>query len=189
MNQDNHPNQLFVPASQRDHYQGILNAPVVLVEYGNYQCPQCGEVHRLIQAIQQHFDSVLPEENWVCVVFRHFTQNSIYPQAQKAAEVAEAAAAQGQFWQMHELLFTHQQALENGYLVEYADSLGLDISQLLQDISKQVHTARINEDIATGHQSGVTAAPALFINGIRYTDRWNIEQLMAAITTANPEVF
>ena len=186
MNQDNHLDQLSVPASQRDHYQGILNAPVVLVEYGNYQCPQCGEMHRLIQAIQQHFDAVLPEENWVCVVFRHFTQNSIYPQAQRAAEVAEAAAAQGQFWQMHELLFTHQQALENGYLVEYADSLGLDIPQLLQDISQQVHTVRINEDIASGHRSGVTAAPALFINGIRYTDRWNIEQLMATIATASP---
>lgn len=187
MNQDNHPDQLFasgqlfVPPSQRDHYQGILDAPVVLVQYGNYQCPQCGELHRLIQAIQQHFDSVLPEEDWVCVVFRHFIQNPIYPQAQKAAEVAEAAAAQGQFWQMHKLLFAHQQALENGCLVEYAVSLGLDISQFLQDIFKQVYVDRINQDLESGLNSGVTAAPALFINGTRYTDRWNLEQLMAAV--------
>lgn len=86
---------------------------------------------------------------------------------------------------MHELLFTHQKDLGNGYLVEYADVLGLDISQLLQDISKGVHLERIHQDIESGYQSGVTAAPALFINGIRYSDRWNIEQLKAAITTAS----
>ncbi len=87
---------------------------------------------------------------------------------------------------MELILFTHQQALENGFLVEYADNLGLDISQFRQDISKQAHIDRINQDIESGHQSGVPAAPALFINGIRYTDRWNIEQLMAAIATASP---
>lgn len=185
MNQDSNPNQLFVPPSQRDHYQGILSAPIVLVEYGNYQSPQCGEVHRLIQAIQQHFDSVFREENRVCVVFRHFIQNSIYPQAHKAAEVAEAAAAQGQFWQMHEMLFTHQHALDNGYLVEYANRLGLDISQFLQDLSKRMHVDRINEDIESGHHSGVITAPALFINGIRYGGRWSLEQLIATIVTAS----
>lgn len=185
MNQDSNPDRLFVPASQRDRYQGILNAPVVLVEYGNYQCPQCKELHQLIQAIQQHFDSVLPDQNWVCVVFRHFIQNSIYPQAQKAAQAAEAAAAQGQFWQMHDMLFTHQQELGNGYLVEYANNLGLDIPQFLRDISRQVHICHINADIEGGLQSGVEAAPALFINGIRYPDRWTIEQIMAAIVAAS----
>ena len=189
MNQDSYSNQLFVPPSQRDRYQGILNASVVLVEYGNYQCPQCGELHRLIQRIQQHFASVFPGENRICVVFRHFIENTLHPQAQKAAEVVEAAAAQSQFWQMHDLLFTHQQALGNGFLVEYADSLGLDISQFLQDISKQVHIDRINQDIKSGYQSGVTVAPALFINGIRYTERWNIERIMAAILAANDSGF
>jgi protein-disulfide isomerase len=86
---------------------------------------------------------------------------------------------------MHDMLFTHQQALGNDYLVEYANNLGLDIPQFLQDISGQVHIARINQDIESGLHSGVTAAPALFINGIRYTSRWNIEQLMAAIVTAS----
>ncbi|MBL1176778.1 DsbA family protein [Pantanalinema sp. GBBB05] len=189
MNQDSYSNQLFVPPSQRDHYQGILNAPVVLVEYSNYQCPQCGELHRLIQTIQQRFASVSPRENQICVVFRHFIEHTLHPQAQKAAEVVEAAATQGQFWQMHDLLFTHQQALENGFLVEYADSLGLDISQFLQDISRQAHIDRINQDIKSGYQSGLTAAPALFINRIRYTDRWNIEQIMAAIVAASDSGF
>ncbi len=164
MNQDSYPNQLVVPPSRRDHYQGMLNAPVMLVEYGNYQCPQCREAHHLLQAAQQHFNSGSSEENWVCIVFRHFVQNSIYPQAQKAAAAAAAAAAQGQFWQMHDMLFTHSQELGDGYLVEYADVLGLDISQFLQDLFKQVHIERINQDMKSGLKSGVTAAPALFMN-------------------------
>lgn len=185
MNQNNHFNQLLVLPSQRDHYQGLLNASIVLVEYGNYQCPQCREVHQLIQNIQQHFSPEFPDENWLCVVFRHFIDEHLaYPQAQKAAEVAEAAAAQGQFWQMHDMLFTHQEALDDGYLVEYANRLGLDICQFLQDLSKQVHVDRINQDIEGGLESGVTIAPALFINGIRYRDRWNVEQLMAVVTAA-----
>ncbi|MBE8989841.1 MULTISPECIES: DsbA family protein [unclassified Nostoc] len=188
MNQDSNFNQLFVPPSERDRYQGMLNAPIVLVEYGNYQCLQSREMHQLIQAIVQDFNSRLTEKNSICVVFRYFIEHSIYPQAQKAAEAAEAAAAQGQFWQMHEMLLTHQEALGNGYLVEYANNLGLDISQFLQDIFKQVHVDRINQDIASGQQSGVVTAPALFINGIRYRHRWNMEQLMAAISTATNEV-
>ncbi|HEY9618850.1 MAG TPA: DsbA family protein [Crinalium sp.] len=185
MNQDHYPQQLVVPPSQQDHYQGELNAPVVLVEYGNYQCSQCGEVHRLIQSIQQDFASVFPEGNEICVVFRHFIEHLIHPQAQKAAEAVEAAAAQGQFWQMHNTLFEHQQELGNGYLVEYANHLGLDICQFLQDISQQVHIDRINRDIESGIQSDVKAAPALFINGIRYTDRWNLESLIVALINAS----
>jgi protein-disulfide isomerase len=171
-------NRLLVPISEQDRSQGLVSTSVTLVEYGDYQCPTCGEVHQLIKAIQQ-------QVNDLCFVFRHFPQPQIHPYALRAAEAAQAAAAQGQFWQMHDMLFTHQQALGNDYLVEYANNLGLDIPQFLQDISTQVHIARINQDIKSGLHSGVTAAPALFINGIRYTSRWNIEQLMAAIVTAS----
>ncbi len=87
---------------------------------------------------------------------------------------------------MHESLFIHQQSLGNGFLVEYANDLGLDISRFLQDISKQTYADRVNDDIASGHQSGVVTEPALFINGIRYRDRWNILQLMAAIANSSP---
>lgn len=187
MNHNNQFSQLAVPPSQRDHCQGMLSAPVVLVEYGNYQSPECREVHLLLQLIQQDFNSVSSGKGNLCVVFRHFIERSIHSQAQKAAEAVEAAAAQGQFWQMHNILFEHQQALGNGYLVEYANYLGLNISQFLQDISKQVHVNRINEDIESGERSGIAAAPALFINGIRYLDRWNLEELMAAIVAANSE--
>ncbi|HEY9660847.1 MAG TPA: thioredoxin domain-containing protein, partial [Allocoleopsis sp.] len=98
MNQNNRFNQLLVLPSQRDHYRGVLNASIVLVEYGNYQCPECREVHQLMQEIQHLLSSEFPEESRLCIVFRHFVDgHSTYPHAQKAAEVAEAAAAQGQF--------------------------------------------------------------------------------------------
>ncbi len=175
MSQANERNRLSVPPSERDRIEGAIDAPIVLVEYGDYQCPDCGEVHRMIKAIQQQLG------NRLGFVFRHFPQVSIHPQAQKAAEAAEAAAAQGQFWQMHDTLLEHQQALDNGYLVEYANELGLDIPQFLQALWKHVYTERINEDIESGLRSGVTTTPTLFINGIRYNDTWNLESLLAAI--------
>ncbi|MEH2032151.1 MAG: DsbA family protein [Nostoc sp.] len=182
---------LFVRPSTQDHIKGVLNATVVLVMYGDYECSQSADVYRLIKVIGRQL-SVSLGENYLCFIFRHFPQVQIHSHAQRAAEAAEAAAVQGQFWPMHEMLFSHQQELGNGYLVEYANNLGLDISQFLQDISKKVYIDRINEDIQSGLNSGVTAAPALFINGIRYSvgvarrrHRWKIEQLMAAIITAS----
>ncbi|OKH42879.1 disulfide bond formation protein DsbA [Calothrix sp. HK-06] len=175
---------LFVPPLTQDHIKGVLNATVVVMMYGDYQCCQNADVYRLIKVIQQQLSASFGE-NYLCLIFRHFPQIHIHSHAQRAAEAAEAAAVQGKFWQMHNILFTHQQHLGNGYLVEYANNLGLDISQFLQDMSKKVHIDRINQDIAHGLHSGVTTAPALFINGIRYNARWNIEQLMAAIISAS----
>lgn len=179
-------NQLVISPSDQDYQQGSLNARVVLVEYGDYQCPQCGELYALIKTIHEQLDVTFPEENYLCFVFRQFPQPQIYPQAQKASEAALAAGSQGQFWQMHNMLFDHQQALGNGYLVEYANHLGLNIPQFLREMTEHVHVDRINQDIEGGLHSGVTSAPALFINGDRYVSRWNMEQLMAVITTANP---
>lgn len=184
MNNERDPDSLFVPPSTQDHRQGVLSATVVLVMYGDYQSPESADVYRLIRAIQRQL-SVSFGENYLCFIFRHFPQRQIHAQAQRAAETAEAAAVQSQFWQMHELLFIHQQELGNGYLVEYANHLGLDIYRFLKDLSRGVHINRINADIESGHQSGVTSAPALFINGIRYTNQWNIKQLIAAIVNAN----
>jgi protein-disulfide isomerase len=173
MSYDRDYNSLSVPPSTQDHVNGVLNAAIALVLYGDYQSFQSADVYRLLRVV-----------HYACLIFRHFLERQIHPQAQHAAEAAEAAAAQGQFWQMHDMLFTHSQELGNGYLVEYANRLGLDICQFLQDLSKQVHVDRINQDIQSGIQSGVTAAPALFINGIRYRDRWTIEQIIAAIVAA-----
>ncbi|MBD1914074.1 MULTISPECIES: thioredoxin domain-containing protein [unclassified Leptolyngbya] len=174
---------LFVPPSIQDHIQGVLSATAVLVLYGDYECSQSADVYRLIKVAQQQL-SPFPDKNNICFIFRHFPQIQIHPHAQRAAEAAEAAAIQGQFWQMHEMLFIHQQMLENGYLVEYAERLGLDISQFLQDLSHRVHIARVNLDAESGYRSGIKTAPALFINGIRYTDQWNIKKLIASIINA-----
>jgi protein-disulfide isomerase len=181
VNQDRNCSSLSVPPSTQDHKQGGLDAVVVLVMYGDYQDSQSADVYRLLRVTQQQI-SVSFGANYFCFIFRHFPQRQIHAHAQHAAEAAEAAGAQGQFWQM---LFTHSQELGNGYLVEYANHLGLDICQFLHDLSKQVHIDRINQDIESGHQSGVTSAPALFINEVRYTDYWTIKQIMAAIVVAN----
>ena len=178
-------NQSVVPPSAQDHRQGSLNARVVLVEYGDYQCPQCSELYTLIKAIQRQFEATLFGRNCLCFVFRHFPQSQIHPQSQKAAAATEAAAAQGQFWQMHEMLLKHQQELEDGFLAEYADQLGLDVTQFIRDIARKVYVDHINQDIASGIDSGVVSTPALFINGVRYIGALELEPLLAAIAEAS----
>jgi protein-disulfide isomerase len=184
MNDDRSRSSLLVPPSAQDWIQGVLSAKVVLVMYGDYQCPRSADVYKLIKAIKRELSAAFGED-YLCFIFRHFPQTQIHPHAQRAAQAAEAAAAQGKFWLMSDTLFDHQQRLENGYLVEYANDLGLDIPQFLKELSKQVHVDPINEDIEGGMQSGVTTAPALFINGIRYTERWNTTKLMAAVIAAS----
>jgi protein-disulfide isomerase len=186
MSQASGSDRLLVPISERDHIKGAINAPAVLVVYGDYQCPQGGRLDKMIEEIRQQLGvgAASPEENRLCFVFRHFPQTQLHPQAQKAAEAAEAAGAQGKFWQMHDTLFEHQQALDNGSLVEYANELEIDILQFLQDMSEHVYASRVNEDVESGRKSSVTNAPALFINGVRYKDAWELERLVAAIVEA-----
>jgi protein-disulfide isomerase len=164
--------------------QGELSAKVVLVMYGDYQDSKSADVYKLIKAIKQELSASFGED-YLCFVFRHFPQAQIHPHDRRPDQAAEAAAAQGQFWSMHDTLFAHQQRLENGYLVEYANDLGLDIPQFLKELAKQVHVDRISENIEGGIRSGVTTAPALFINNIRYTGRWKVTELMTAIIAAN----
>lgn len=146
MADDREHHSLVVPPLIQDHIQGVLNASVVLVMYGDYECFQSANTYRLIKVAQQQLSASF-EEKGSGFIFRHFPQVQIHPHAQRAAEAAEAAAAQGLFWQMHEMLFVHQQELGDGHLVEYADRLGLDMSQFLQDLSKGVYVDRINANI------------------------------------------
>ena len=173
--------KLLVPLSNRDHIKGTIDAPVILVKYGDYQCFSCREVYRMIQEIQQQLQ--------MCFVFRHFPRTHLHPQAQKAAEAAEAAAAQNKFWQMHDLLFEHQDALNNGYLLEYASAIQLDIDRFLRDMTDHIHVERISQNIQGGKQSGVSSTPALFVNSVRYRDAWDIEKLLAAIAPARSSQF
>lgn len=184
MNDDRSHSSLLVPPSTQDWMQGVLSAKVVLVMYGDYQCSRSADVYKMIKVIKRELSTAFGED-YLCLIFRHFPQTQIHPHAQRAAQAAVAAAAQGQFWSMHDILFAHQQKLENGYLVEYANDLGLDIPQFLKELSKRVHLDRINEDIKSGLHSGVTAAPALFINNIRYIGRWRMTELTTAIVAAS----
>jgi len=176
VNSANDSNQLAIPVGQRDHIQGGETAVITLVEYGSYACPNCAAAQTVIQQLQQQLGEQLR------IVFRHFPQVNLYPEAQHASEAAEAAAAQGKFWQMHDYLLTHQHALNNGNLVKYALTIGLDVNHFLHQMRRDVHLERVHEDIASGIQSGVSRTPTFFINGIRLNGEWNPETLKSEIS-------
>src|SRR3989442_13995744 len=116
------------PVADRDHIQGPIDAPIALVEYGDYECPYCGEAYPIVKAIQEQLGERL------CFVFRNFPLSNMHPYAEHAAEAAEAAGAQGKFWEMHDLLFENQDALHDEALAQYAQSLGLDAGRLLGEV-------------------------------------------------------
>ncbi|MDQ3872741.1 MAG: DsbA family protein [Thermoproteota archaeon] len=162
-------------SSTRDHIQGPDTAPVTLVEYGDYECPYCGEAYPIIKNIQDYFG------NKLCFVFRNFPVTQVHPHAQHAAEAAEAAGAQNKFWEMHDYLYEHQQALEDNHLRQYASSLEMDVSRFDYEMSEHVYADRIREDFMSGIRSGVNGTPTFFINGKRYDHSWDEETLLSAI--------
>jgi protein-disulfide isomerase len=173
MSQTDDSNRLLTPISDHDHIQGSMELSVALVEYGDYQCPLCREVHKMIQEIQKQIP--------LCFVFRHFPQIQIHPHAQKAAEAAEAASAQNKFWQMHNALFEHSSVLNDGYLLEYANAIQLDIDRFLRDMTNHVYAERVMQNVQEGMQNGIRSTPALFINGERYQNTWDTQTLLAEI--------
>jgi protein-disulfide isomerase len=137
----------------RDHIQGPDTAPITMVEYGEYECPFCGQAYYIIKQVQERLGDNLR------FVFRNFPLTQIHPNAQNAAEAAESAGAQNKFWDMHDCLFEHQQALGVEHLVQYATMLGLDLNQFVYDLSNHVHSPRIREDFLSGVRSGVNGTP------------------------------
>lgn len=164
--------KLTLPVGQRDHIQGLDTAPVTLVEYGDYECPYCGNAYPIIKQVQKNLGNKLR------FVFRNFPITQIHPHAQHAAEAAEAAAAQNKFWEMHDYLYEHQQALDDNHLEKYASKLGLDITQFNHDMTSHAYTHRVREDFLSGVRSGVNGTPTFYINGIRYNDSWDYEPLL-----------
>lgn len=158
-----------------DHVQGEVGAAVTLIQYGCYSCPACARLHPILSQLQHHFETQLR------VVFRHFPIPDPMEQALHAAEAAEAAGHQGKFWQMHEQLLKHCDALGDGELVEYAIALQLNIRQFLQEMRQDVHIDRVRCDLASGIQLGVEQTPALFINGQRYGAELSFEALKTTI--------
>ena len=169
---------LTLPVGSRDHIRGSQSAAVTLVEYGDYECERTGHVYTALKENHHRLGCS------VRFVFRNFPINQMHLHAQHAAEAAEAAGAQNKFWEMHDALFEHQQALENGFLVEYADVLGLNTTQFLRDMALHVYAERVREDYESGRQSGVDRTPTFFLNGMRYEDAWDVERLLAAVEEA-----
>jgi len=167
--------KLGLPHGGRDHIQGSIDAPVVLLEYGDYQCPVCGEVYPIVKAIQERMG------NGLCFAFRNFPLTNMHPNSEHAAEAAEAAAAQGSFWEMHDMLFENQHALDDDDLAEYAAALRLDEVRLIREVLAGAHAARVREDFASGVRGGVNGTPSFFINGQRYDGARGLDPLLAAL--------
>jgi protein-disulfide isomerase len=146
--------QLAMPVREdRDHIRGPKKAPVTLLEYGDFECPYCGQAYPVVEAVRQHMGKDLR------FVYRHFPLVNAHPHAEAAAEAAEAAGAQHKFWEMHDMLFEHQDALED------RDLLG----------------PRVREDFMSGVRSGVNGTPSFFINGLRYDGPRDVESMVAAV--------
>ena len=159
--------RLTPPVSDRDHIQGPLAAPVTLVEYGDYECPHCGKAYPIVQAVQRRLGDRLR------FVFRNFPLAESHPHARRAAEAAEAAAAQGRFWRMHDMLFEHQHALEDADLVHYAEMLQLDVERFSRELRDGAYAQRVSDDVHGGARSGVNGTPTFFVNGVRYDGIWS----------------
>jgi protein-disulfide isomerase len=167
--------KLVLPMANRDHIQGAINAPFALVEYGDYECPYCGDAYPIVKAVQERLGDRL------CFAFRNFPLVNSHPHAEHAAEAAEAAGAQGKFWEMHDLLYENQDALEDEDLAQYAAALGLDGRRLIGEISTGAHTARVREDFKRGARDGVNGTPSFFINGTLFEGETDAEILLAAL--------
>lgn len=163
---------------ERDHIQGSSSAAVTLVEYGDYQCPFCGDAYPIIKELQKHFGDRLR------FVFRNFPLARIHAYAERAAEAAEAAGAQGKFWEMHDYLFEHQETLDAENLVRTADTLGLDKVKFDREVAEHVYASRVQEDIQSGIDSNVGGTPTVFVNGVRNDDDDDFETLKAKIEEA-----
>ena len=159
-------NELVVPVGERDHINGSFDAPVILVEYGDFECPHCGRAYPIVKAVQRALGDDL------AVVYRHFPLAEAHPHATLAAEAAEAAGAQGKFWAMHDMLFEHQDALELEDLLGYADALGLDRVRVARELESGEYAQRVRGDFRSGVRSGVNGTPTFFINGARFDGNW-----------------
>jgi protein-disulfide isomerase len=175
-----HPPKLVLPVGPRDHIRGPVEAPVTLVEYGDYQCPYCGEAHPIVKSLLDL------EPNAIRFVFRHFPITSIHPYAEIAAEAAEAAGAQGKFWQMHDWIYEHQETIAPDDLLAAAAVLDLDVNIFAADMTAHRHEKKIREDFMSGVRSGVNGTPTFFINGVRHDGGYQLEDLLAAIEQASP---
>jgi len=151
---------LLDPVHEWDHTRGPADAFKTLVEYGDYECPECGRVFGLLRDLQAHTRGLR-------LVYRHYPLSGIHKHAQLAAEAAEAANAQGRFWEMHDLLFEHQNAVKQEDLVQYARQLHLDVARFERELKEGTYREKVRQNFIAGVQNGVNGTPGLFLNGVR----------------------
>jgi protein-disulfide isomerase len=166
---------LKVPITTADHSDGPENAPIVLLEYGDYQCPACGEAYPIVKRIQKHFTGRLR------FVFRNFPLNESHPEAESAAETAEFAGAQGKFWQLHDSLYENQDRLGGELYSTLAKKNNLSLSDLNAALKAGTYRERVRGDFSGGVRSGVNGTPTFYINGTRHDASFDFETLSAAL--------
>ena len=166
----------LLPIFADHHLQRPESAAIALVEYGDYECPQCGEVYLVIEALKK----ILGER--MRIIFRQYPYARLHPHAELAAEAAEAAAAQGKFWEMHHVLFQHQDALTENDLVRYAETVHLDVPRFCWELTNRVYRERVREAFRSGVTNGVYSTPSIFINGVRHDGPFDLETLCSAVT-------
>lgn len=170
-------NDLSLPVTENDHIQGNLNAGIVLVEYGDFECSYCGQAYPIIKKLQRHLGKDL------CFVFRSFPLAQSHPNAMHAAEAAEIVGAKGKFWEYHDLLYQNQDMLEDDSLATYASNIGLDASEFLQDLQSGTYEEAVQESFNSGVESGVNGTPSFFVNGSRYDGDWQYESFLEYLST------
>ena len=171
--------KLSLPVGERDHIIGPEDAPVTLVEYGDYECPYCRAAHLIVKEVREVMGDHLR------FVFRHFPLTQIHPHAEVAAEAAESAGAQGSFWEMHDLMYENQEVLDPRHLVAFAEQLSLDTIRFARELRDHVYHDRVRQDFTSGVRSGVNGTPAFFINGFRYDGSWDFGPLLKALESAS----
>jgi protein-disulfide isomerase len=172
--------RLTVPVDdERDHIQGPRDARVTLLEYGDFECPACGAAHPVVKELRERLG------DRVRFVFRNFPLGSVHPRAERAALAAEAANTQGRFWEMHDLLFENQDALDEDDLLRYAAALGLDMEAFGEAMDGEPVLSRVREDFLSGVRSGVNGTPTFFINDLRHEGSYQLPALLRALTEAS----
>jgi protein-disulfide isomerase len=170
--------KLVLPVSERDHIRGPGSAPVTLVEYGDYECPYCGLANPIVDEIRRELGDGLR------FVFRNFPLSEIHRHSEHAAEIAEAAGMHNKFWEMHDMLYKHQNALDDQRLAEYLALLRVPTSELKLALTQHAYSDRLREDFMSGVRSGVNGTPTFFINDLRHDGSYEGNELLAAIARA-----
>jgi protein-disulfide isomerase len=171
---------LKLAVGPQDHVQGSADARIQLVEYGDYECPYCGQAYVIVKALQRELDDDL------LFAFRNFPLTQAHPRAFRAACAAEAAALQDAFWPMHDLLYENQQSLEDEHLLRYAQACNLDLDRFEEDIDSERVTERVRADFLSGARSGVNGTPSFFVNGVRYDGSWQPDVFLAFLNELRP---